>query len=167
MKKNLLILLILIVILLTPLFAAEPFTDRDYSLAGIKHMDSLEKVKAVLGSLTQVDSYVNEIANCEVKVYKAKDVKVSIASYDGGHVWSIEVFSPNYATARDIKVGNSSKKVTDKYGEPDYKDSFEDKNGKTYEYWTYENTEQMRRLVFKIDKTKNVVSSITSAKIID
>lgn len=167
MKKNLLILLALLVILLTPIFAAEPFTDRDYPLAGITFLDSLEKVKAVLGPLTLVNSYTNEIANCEVKVYKAKDVKVAIASANGTHVWSIEVFSPNYATARGITVGNSSKKVIDKYGEPGYKDSFKDKNGKTYIYWTYENTEKMRRLVFKIDKTKNVVSSITSAKIID
>ncbi len=167
MKKNLLILLALCIILIMPLLAAEAFTDRDYPLAGITFNDSLEKVKVLLGPLTLVDSYVNEIAACEVKIYKAKDVKVSIASIDKGNVWSVEVFSPNYATQRGIKVGNSSKKVTDAYGEPDYKDSFKDKNGKTYIYWTYENTEKMRRLVFKIDKTKNVVSSITSAMIID
>ncbi len=167
MKKNLSMLLLLIAILLTPVFAAEAFTDRDYPLAGITFNDSLEKIKVMLGPLTLVDSYENEIAACEVKIYKAKDVKVSIASIDEGKVWSVEVFSPNYPTIRGIKVGNSSKKVTEKYGEPDYKDSFEDKNGKTYEYWTYENTEKMKRLVFKIDKTKNVVSSITSAMIID
>ncbi|MEQ8223113.1 MAG: hypothetical protein ABRQ37_12475 [Candidatus Eremiobacterota bacterium] len=167
MKKNLLILPALCVILMMPLLASEPFTDRDYPLAGITFNDSLEKVKILLGPLTLVDTYVNEIAACEVKIYKAKDVKVSIASIDEGKVWSVEVFSPNYATQRGIKVGNSSKKVTDKYGEPDYKDSFKDKNGKTYIYWTYENTEKMRRLVFKIDKAKNVVSSITSAMIID
>jgi len=160
-------LLLLIAILLTPVFAAEAFTDRDYPLAGITFNDSLEKVEVLLGPLTLVDSYVNEIAACEVKVYKAKDVKISIASIDEGKVWSVEVFSPNYPTIRGIKVGNSSKKVTDKYGKPEYKDSFEDKNGKMYEYWTYENTEKMKRLVFKIDKTKNVVSSITSAMIID
>ena len=167
MKKDLSMLLLLIAILLTPVFAAEAFTDRDYPLAGITFNDSLEKVKVLLGHLTLVDSYVNEIAACEVKVYKAKDVKISIASIDEGKVWSVEVFSPNYPTIRGIKVGNSSKKVIEKYGNPEYKDPFEDKNGKTYEYWTYENTEKMRRLVFKIDKTKIVVSSITSAMIID
>jgi uncharacterized protein YcsI (UPF0317 family) len=165
--NNLSILIMLIILLIKPVFAVETFTDRDYPLAGITFNDSLEKVEVMLGPLTLVDSYVNEIANCEVKVYKAKDVKISIASIDEGKVWSVEVFSPNYPTIRGIKVGNSSKKVTDKYGEPDYKDPFEDKKGKTYEYWTYENTEKMIRLVFKIDKTKNVVSSITSAKIID
>lgn len=167
MKKNLAILLTLIAILLTPVFAADSFTDSDYELAGIKFMDSLEEVEDTLGPLILVDSYFNEIASCDVNIYKAKDVKVSITSFGEGQVWSIEVFSPNYSTFRGIKVGNSVAKVIDKYGEPDFKDSFEDKNGKSFSYWSYENMEDMKRLIFKVDNVKNVVWSIAAGMIID
>jgi hypothetical protein len=171
MKKNISFLLtvhiFLFIIMAAVSFAAGPLIEKDYSIAGLNIKDSLEKVKSVIGPLELVNSYTNEIANCKVNVYEAKGVQVSIALYDGGHVWSIEVFSREYPTTLGIKVGDSIKNLQEIYGEPSYKDSFEDKNGKNYLYWFYDDMKKMKRLMFKIDKDKNVIYSITSGKIID
>ncbi|OQA18298.1 MAG: hypothetical protein BWY64_01567 [bacterium ADurb.Bin363] len=174
MKKSFLVLLsgylCFLIIAFGQANSTEAFSEKDFTLASIKLTDSIEKVKVILGELKFIDSYENEIARCPVKIYEAKEVRLNIAFYKENkkietQVWSIEVFTLKYPTARGIKVGDSMKKVREKYGDAGFADEIKE-NGKTYLYWYYE-SEIMKRLVFKIDKTKGIVTSIMSAMIID
>jgi hypothetical protein len=167
------IISLLLTLMLAASLSANPgaFTDKDYVLASLDFTCSFEKAKSVLGALKLASTYQNEIARCPVKVYEAKGVRVDIAYYKDengalSRLWAIEVSTPAYPTARGIKVGDELKKVQVQYGKPAYTDVVKT-NGTVYTIWSYENMQLMKRLSFKSEKGKDLVTSITAGRIID
>ncbi|MEQ8190609.1 MAG: hypothetical protein ABRQ39_21765 [Candidatus Eremiobacterota bacterium] len=149
----------------------KPLPEQDYSLADLNLMDSMEKVTSVLGDLTFTDSYVNEISGYTVNIYRTQGVILEIALYPVEeqivyHLWSVEVLTSEYSTSRGIRTGDYVYEVSEQYGEPSYKGTIPDKEtGYDYMYWYYEDMENKRNLVFKIDNEQ--IISIMTCMILD
>jgi hypothetical protein len=149
----------------------KPLPEEDYHMAGLTLMDSMEKVTSVLGELTFTGSYINEISGYTVNIYQAKGLHLEIALYSDEeqieyHLWSVEAFTPEYTTSRGIRTGDSVYEISEQYGEPSYKGTLEDKEtGCDYLYWFYEDMENKRNLVFKIDKDE--IISIMTCMLLD
>ncbi len=149
----------------------KPLPEEDYCLADLNLMDSMEKVTSILGELTFTGSYINEMSEYTVNIYRGQGVILEIALYPveeqiDYHLWSVEVLTPDYSTSRGIRTGDSIYEVSEQYGEPSHKGTIPDKEtGYDYLYWDYEDIENKRNLVFKIDNDQ--IISIMICMILD
>ena len=99
--------------------------------------------------------------NAKFVIYNYKDVSFCALKNDGannGDLWSIEIFTPQFSTYRNIRVGDSPDLIIERYGQPASKtDSIRD--GIKYTNYCYSQN-SARELTFAINKETNKIDKI-------